>query len=109
MDDTGSHQPPVDPKQVAEAGPPTPSPTPRGKGHQPPRQVPQPPLPPAGARRLAKVVSISDSYPNRGQGCLVRVYLEVRLGDQRKADQDGAAERRSQATIHWAGRQLPPP
>jgi hypothetical protein len=41
MDDTGSHQPPGDPKQVADAGPSRP---PRGKGHQPLRQVPQPPL-----------------------------------------------------------------
>jgi hypothetical protein len=47
--------------------------------------------------RLAEVfdvVSISDPYPNRGRSSLVRVYLEIRLGDQRRADH-GAAVRRA--------------
>jgi hypothetical protein len=54
------------------------------------------------------VVSISDAYPNRGGSSLVRVYLEIRLGDQRQAD-DGATERRPHATIHRPGRELPAP
>jgi hypothetical protein len=37
------------------------------------------------------------------------VCLEIRLSDQRHADADGAAERRPQATIRPAGRDLAPP
>jgi hypothetical protein len=64
------------------------------------------------APRLAELfdlVSISDPYPNRGRGRLVRVYVEVRLGDQRHVDHDGAAVRRPRATIHRAGREPPMP
>jgi hypothetical protein len=53
------------------------------------------------------VVSISDPYPNRGQSRLVRVYVEVRLGEQRQAD-DGATVR-ARATIRRDRRELPPP
>jgi len=38
---------------------------------------------------LFDVVSISDPYPNRGQSRLVRVYLEIRLADQRHVDHGG--------------------
>ena len=30
-------------------------------------------------RTVLDVVAVSAPYPDRGQGCLVRVYLEVRL------------------------------
>ncbi len=61
--------------------------------------------------RLAEVfdvVSISHPYPNRGASRLVRVYVEVRLGDQRDVDH-GVAARRPQATIRRAGGELPAP
>ena len=64
------------------------------------------------APRLAEVfevVSISDPYPNRGHSRLVRVYLEIRLADQRQVDHDGTTTRRPRATIQRAGRELPPP
>jgi hypothetical protein len=64
------------------------------------------------APRLAElfdVVSVSDPYPNRGRTLLVRVYVEIRLTDHRRLDQDQAADRRPRATIHRAGRELPPP
>jgi hypothetical protein len=54
------------------------------------------------------IVSISDPYPNRGQSRLVRVYVEIRLGDQRQADQDYATVRRPRATIRRAAGELPP-
>lgn len=62
--------------------------------------------------RLAEVfdvVSISQPYPNRGQTRLVRVYVEIRLADQRQADQDDATASRPRATIRRTGRELPPP
>jgi hypothetical protein len=40
-------------------------------------------------RQLAtvlRVVSISDPYPDRGRSVLVRVYLDVRLGDHTNPD-----------------------
>jgi hypothetical protein len=55
------------------------------------------------------VVSISHPYPNRGQSRLVRVYLEIHFADQRQADHDDATVTRPRATIHRAGRELPPP
>jgi hypothetical protein len=58
---------------------------------------------------LFEVVSISDPYPNRGRSRLVRIHLEIRLGEQRHADPDGAAEQRPRATIRRAERELPPP
>jgi Protein of unknown function (DUF3970) len=57
---------------------------------------------------LFDVISVSDAYPNRGASRLVRVYVEVRLGDQRQAHPSGAAER-PRATIQRAARELPPP
>jgi hypothetical protein len=54
------------------------------------------------------VVSVSDPYPNRGRSRLVRVYVEIRLAEQRQAD-DGATPRRARATIRRAGRELLPP
>jgi hypothetical protein len=56
---------------------------------------------------LFEVVSVSDPYPNRGASRLVRVYVEVRLGDQRHADHDGATVTRPRVTIHRAGWELP--
>ncbi len=64
------------------------------------------------APRLAElfdVVSVSGAYPNRGRSRLVRVYVEIRLAGQRHLDQDEAVVRRPRATIHRAGRELPPP
>jgi len=58
---------------------------------------------------LFEVVSISDPYPNRGRSRRVRIYVEVRLGDQRHGDPDEAAARRPRATIRRTGRELPPP
>ena len=58
---------------------------------------------------LFEVVSISDPYSNRGRSRLVRVYVEINLADQRQVDQDGATMQRPRATIHRAGRELPPP
>lgn len=58
---------------------------------------------------LFEVVSVSDSYPNRGRSRLVRIYVEVRLGDQRHADHDSATIRGPRVTIHRAGRELPLP
>jgi hypothetical protein len=40
--------------------------------------------------QLFDVVSISDPYPNRSQSRLVRVYVELRLAEQRQVDQDNA-------------------
>jgi hypothetical protein len=63
------------------------------------------------APRLAEVfdvISVSDPYPNRGRSLLVRVYVEVRLGAERDADQD-AATAPPRATIHRVGRELPAP
>jgi hypothetical protein len=63
------------------------------------------------APRLAEVfevVSVSGLYPNRGRSLLVRIYVEVRLGRERGADQDDAPTP-PRATIHRAERQLPAP
>jgi hypothetical protein len=57
---------------------------------------------------LFEVVSISQPYPNRGRSLLMRVYVEIRLGDQRQAHPYGAAER-PRAIIQRAARELPPP
>jgi hypothetical protein len=62
-----------------------------------------------GLAELFDVVSVSDPYANRGRSRLVRVYVEIRLGEQRQADPDGATERRPRATIRRAERELPPP
>jgi hypothetical protein len=58
--------------------------------------------------QLFDVVSISDPYPNRSRSRLVRVYVELRLAEQRQVDQDGATTR-AHATIRRAGPELPPP
>jgi len=64
------------------------------------------------APRLAEVfdvVSISDPYPNRGRSRLVRVYVEVRLADQRQMDRDEAAATSGSTTVHRARRELSAP
>jgi hypothetical protein len=53
------------------------------------------------------VVSISNPYPNQGQSRLVRVYVEIRLAEQRQVD--NGATTRARATIRRAGRELLPP
>jgi len=56
---------------------------------------------------VVNVVSVSQPYPNRGQGRLVRVYLEVRLDPECAAAPP--APERPRATIRRGGRELPAP
>jgi hypothetical protein len=58
----------------------------------------------SGLAEVFDVISVSQPYPNRGRSRLVRVYVEIRLTDQRHADQDDATVRRPRATIYRAGR-----